>query len=328
LIQGRLQQLILQYRAQLLHKEQQAVDTLTSAYTHILAVIQAQLAKLYRDVNTKQQNGEDIPISWLYQENRLQSAKLFIAKEIGHYGQLAQITTQQLRHFAVGLGQQSAQQQLHVVTGERLITPPTPSVIQNLIGATKAGTPLSDLFKGFGDEAAQGAADALIRGVTLGSSTQRMAKDVEQALQVPRNRATTIASNETFRAYRSANVETYRASGLVEQWRWIASKSGRTCPVCIAMDGILHDMDEEMESHVRCRCTMIPVRAGSSMSYQTGVEWFDGQSESVQKEVLGAKYQGWANGDFTLHDMVGHSHDPEWGGSLYEKSLKQLKKAG
>jgi hypothetical protein len=57
---------------------------------------------------------------------------------------------------------------------------------------------------------------------------------------------------------------------------------------------------------------------------QSGVDWFNKQDEATQKAMLGAKYDAWKNKKFELSDIVGHSHDKEWGGSIHEKSLKQL----
>ena len=59
---------------------------------------------------------------------------------------------------------------------------------------------------------------------------------------------------------------------------------------------------------------------------QSGSDWLDEQSEATQRAILGNKYDGWSNGDFSLEDIVGHTHDDDWGHSIYEKSLKQLSK--
>jgi hypothetical protein len=55
-----------------------------------------------------------------------------------------------------------------------------------------------------------------------------------------------------------------------------------------------------------------------------GPDWFANQDESFQRAVLGPKYEGYSNGDFTLRDMVGRRSDADWGKSIYVKSLKTL----
>jgi len=110
------------------------------------------------------------------------------------------------------------------------------------------------------------------------------------------------------------------------------------------MDGTLHPLDETFGSHVNCRCVPTPVTkswsdllaplgidtsglddtALASDEQMTGAEWLDAQDEAAQKQVLGNKYSGWANGDFTLQDTVGTAYDEDWGTSRYERSLKDI----
>ncbi|MGH2509660.1 MAG: phage minor head protein, partial [Ktedonobacteraceae bacterium] len=218
--------------------------------------------------------------------------------------------------------------------------------IASIVGATQAGSPLADLFAGFGNEAAANVAGVLTRGITLGQNPRTIAGDVANALGVSRARALTINRTEMLRAYRGANQETYRAnSDVVQQWRWTADKSARTCAACLAMDGQLFNLDVDMGSHPNCRCSPAPVTrswsdiladSGVDLSGlddleppapQSGADWFDQQDESTQRAILGnAKYAAYQNGDFALSDIVAHSHDPDWGHSIYEKPLKDLVK--
>src|SRR5260221_13114291 len=92
---------------------------------------------------------------------------------------------------------------------------PSPTVIANLVGATQAGSPLADLFSGFGAEAAQGVKDALITGLTLGYNPRDIAPQVQQALSISRNRALTISRTEMLRSYRGPNLETFNANNKV-----------------------------------------------------------------------------------------------------------------
>ena len=328
MMQGRLQQVTAHYKQQLLHHEVQAEHALVEAHQHTLAQVQAHLVGLYHQIATAGQSGGHVPVSRLFDVSRLQSAKHFIITQLDHYGVLAQQATQHLLQQGVLLGQQAAQAQLHAVSGVWTFTPPSPGVIHSLVGATRAGSPLSDLFNGFGSEAAKGASEALIRGVTLGSSVQQIAREVQQALDVSRYRALTIARTETLRAFRTANLDTYQASGLVQAWQWTASLSARTCAACIAMDGSIHDLSEPMDSHVNCRCTMTPVLIGATVTNTTrGADWFDNQDESVQQAILGsAGYDLYRSGQASLHDFVGVRHDAQWGSSIYVKSVRQLKK--
>lgn len=348
---GRLQRVVNHYRQQLADREAKAERTLQQAYAGVLRAIQPALDQLYQQMADKLANGEQIPLSWLYESGRLEKIKRLLSSQVNGYGALAQMMVGQILHQAVSVGQQAALAQLQASVPPGVswnFGVPSPRALSELVGATQAGSPLADLFAGFGEAAAENVSGVLLRGLSLGENPREIARDVQQALDVPRARALTIARTEMNRAYRGANLETYRANGdVVKQWRWVADKSARTCAACLAMDGSLHDLSEDMGSHPNCRCTPAPVTANwedllsnagidlsgldledtATTSYQSGEDWLTEQPEATQREVLGAKYQGWKQGDFALSDIVGHQHDPAWGHSIYEKSLKQLVKA-
>jgi len=348
--QGQMQRHLAQYRQLLLHREQQALQSLERAYQNSLKGIQPRLDRLYDQMVNALGDGEKLPANWLYEAGRLEAIKKFLKGEINHFGVLAQLTTGQLQRFGVQLGERAALDLLKATlpTGVKWsFGVPSPAAIANLVGATQAGSPLADLFSGFGAEAAENVSKALITGLTAGDNPRKVATDVQQALGTSRNRALTISRNEMLRCYKSAALESYRANDdIMSQWRWQADKSGRTCAVCLAMDGSLHDLDEDFESHVQCRCapvpvtkswedilsgtgidTSIPETSASADDYQSGSDWFAQQSEAVQRQVLGnAKYKAYQNGDLELSDLVGVSHDEKWGASRYEKSLKDALK--
>ena len=314
---SKLQSVVQQYRQQLLNQEQHAAQSLEHAYAHTLSQIQPQLDKLYSDIKAKRDAGEDVPVSWIHEQSRLSNLQALCRREISQFGHMAYLTTSELQQFGVQLGQQSALQQLQatVPTGQQYsFGRPSAKAIQDIVGVTQAGSPLMDLFRGYGDEAAQGVTDALTTGLITGSNPRVVANQVQQALGISRSRALVVSRNEMLRAYKSAAMETYRANDdVVGQWSWQASKSARTCAMCLAMDGTLHDLSEDFDSHVQCRCAPVPVTkswdeilgkygidtsnipdsSAANDGYQSGSDWLDSQSEDVQKSVLGNKYDGY-----------------------------------
>lgn len=344
--QGRLQSTVAEYRAQLLAREAQAEQALQHAYGHTLAAIQPKLDALYQEIHQKQTNGEEVPLSWLYEQRRLATIQQIVTNQINHFAALAQTTAGHLQRQGVSLGQASAQDQLDATVPAGVAWSfgvPSHAALVNLVGATQAGSPLADLFTGFGEEAASNVGKALISGLMNGDNPRTVAAQVQQALDVPRWRALTIARNEMLRAYKSAAVTNYQAnSDVVGQWRWQADKSPRTCAACLAMDGSLHDLSETLDSHVQCRCAPVPVTKSwadilgplgidtsdipdasiVNSDYETGAQWLDSQDEATQRAILGnAKYDAYTNGDITLSDLVGTKSDPNWGNSIYERSL-------
>jgi SPP1 gp7 family putative phage head morphogenesis protein len=347
---SRLQSVISQYRSQLASNDAKAMHTLNTAHAHTVKVMQPHLDKLYSQIAEKQASGEPVPLSWLYEQKRLQSTKDMIANNIDHYGALAETQTTSLVHTGAQLGVQSGMAQLNASKPAGVhfsFGVPHPDAIANIVGATSKGSPLADLFAGFGDEAANKAAKALITGITLGDNPRTIAPLVEDALDISRSRALTIARTEMLRAYRQANLETFKAnSDVVQQARWTCDLSPRTCAACLAMDGTLHDLDEDIGFHPNCRCVLTPITASwddilgslgidtsdlkdsSSLDdRQTGAEWFDAQSESTQRKILGnAKYEAYSNGDFQFHQLAKKTSDPDWGPGLTERPLKELVK--
>src|SRR5258708_15789640 len=103
---SQLESAIAHYRAQLKAREAQAEQALEAAYANTLQVIQPMLASLYQQISDKLDAGEDIPLSWLYEQRRLEALTQFIEGQINQFGMLAQMQTGQLQHMAGRLGPQ------------------------------------------------------------------------------------------------------------------------------------------------------------------------------------------------------------------------------
>lgn len=337
---GRIQQVISQYRTQLLHHEDQAHASLNSAHAATLKKIQPHIDKLTKQIGDAQSNGEPVPPHWLYEQNRLKTTKALISGQIDQYGALAKSTTISLKKKGVQLGEQSALDQLDATKPES--TPysfgvPSQGAIESIVGATQKGSPLADLFDGFGAEAAEKVGQALISGITLGDNPRKVARDVEDALDISRSRALTIARTEMLRAYRESALETYRANDdVVEGWIWISALDARCCAVCISMHGTVHSLSENLNGHPCCRCSRAPKTKDwsdilgmdigiSNPKPLLGSDWFDNQSEAVQRQILGsnAAYEAYNDGA-SLSDFVGVNHDKDWGSSVYQKSAKEV----
>lgn len=347
---GKLQQIVQHYREQLLAREYDAAQTLEHAYQHTLSMIQPRLDALYKEIQGYIDRDEPVPPEFLYERQRLKVLQQFISGQVSQYGVLAQLTTQHLQQAGVQMGQASALQMLHdslPVGVQFSFGVPSPKAIADLVGATQKGSPLYDLFAGFGPEAAKNVGNALITGLSLGDNPRVVADSVMQALQVPRYRALTIARDQMLNSYRSAALETYRAnSDVVEGWIWVCAMTPRSCVACIMMNGQEFSLDQDLDDHVCGRCARAPktkdwgdILSGLDIdtsdiedtrpTFQSGESWFNEQSEDTQRSILGnAGYDLWADdsNDVSLSDFVGHDHDADWGRSIYVKSVKQLQK--
>lgn len=101
---------------------------------------------------------------------------------------------------------------------------------------------------------------------------------------------------------------------LFSGYKWLATLDRRSCLVCGRLDGEIRDTLEEWQKelppiHYNCRCTIVPIvkgfeefegtRAGAE-GYEKGnvtfEEWLAKQSEDVQKDVLGSKFNLYKSG--------------------------------
>lgn len=345
-MKGRHQKAILHYRRQLAAREKQAVAQLEAAYAHVLTTLQPALDHLYKQMSDILNRGGIVSPHFLYEANRLETIKHLISQSIDHFGALSRVETAQVQQFAAHLGQESAQQMMQATVPQGVhwtFGIPSPAAIANIVGATQAGTPLSDLFNGFGREAADLAGKALIRGVTLGINPRQIARDVMQELGTSRARALTIARTEMIRSYRDMQIENFRANDdVVNGWTWVCSLSKSSCAACVAMHGTHHDLSETLDEHANGACSMAPDTKSwadilgplgidtsgiedTGSDIQSGVSWFDEQDEATQRAILGpGKFAAWKDGQFSLADVVGYDEDEDWGTSIKEKSLKAL----
>lgn len=208
-----------------------------------------------------------------------------------------------------------------------------------LVGTLTDGSPLTDIFAAFGAEAVDGARRALVTGLALGYGPEKIAHTLRQSLDGDLLRARTIARTEILRAYRESSRAQYVANRhLVAGWLWWSARDERTCPVCWALHGSRHSVDQPLSSHVCCRCTMLPVvRPWSELGIHSprlrqpaltvpaGEAEFAKISERAQLAILGpTKYRAYAGGTITLADLVAHTYDARWGPGLRERTAREL----
>lgn len=98
---------------------------------------------------------------------------------------------------------------------------------------------------------------SVIEGEGIGAAARRFrrAADVSQSSAEAWTR-TAINTVEN-----RASLETYRASGVVKDVKWLVTRDERLCPICKPRNGrSLRDLDgRPPPAHFRCRCTIIPV---------------------------------------------------------------------
>ena len=97
--------------------------------------------------------------------------------------------------------------------------------------------------------------------IEISEEIQKRVKPEELKGMSPEARSQTIARTETTRTAANGSINHY-ATGGIEQARFVATISDRTCPICEGLNGQIVGLQEAknvIPVHVGCRCTWVPV---------------------------------------------------------------------
>lgn len=324
------------FRAALLRQERAAASAMLEAYGQVWQNIQAELMRLTRQIEMARANGEVVNATWLLKQRDFLALQRQIEVELGKFIVFAdaRIRAEQARAVADALSHAEQLVLAGLVEAPISIHLLPREAFTNLVGFLHDGSPLRDLLDQLGPEASTAARNALLTGLATGQGPRVIARLMREALGGNLARALTIARTETLRAYREASLQTYRANrDVVKGWIWLSAASRRTCACCWAMHGTFHRLDERLDGHPNCRCSMLPVtrsakELGLSAEFpqpqiEPGAARFARLPEAEQRKVLGAaKFRAYQAGQITLQDLVGRRRSERWGTMRYERSLR------
>lgn len=318
-----------EFKRRLLVRERAAASELVRAYALTVRRIEARLADLQRQIAVAQLAGEVIDTGWLYERNRLQNLQREIVIEISRFSQAAGLMVNNERLAAQGQARADARALLAEATGALLAVnfgTLNSTAVRNAAGLATDGSSVRQLFAERGARVSSAVSDELVSGVAEGAGARVIARRIRQVTGSELSRALTIARTETLRAYRESSRQTYAASGVVTGYRWLATKSGRTCLVCLALDGRVFPLKRPMPAHISCRCNFTPVLEGDDeRERETAAEWFAAQSEGAQAEALGPRaFASYQAGKLELKDFVGFKRSARWGTTAYQRPLKEI----
>lgn len=203
--------------------------------------------------------------------------------------------------------------------------------------------------------------DALLRGITRGSGTDVVARDMVRTAQAGAarrlgigsaveleaapaavvaevraafaggmQRAQVLARTELIDASRVATTATYLAApDVVAGWEWMATLDSRTCGACWSMHGKVFAPDVHLEGHQQCRCVQSPLlhgeRPGDTGLRDRDLAWSelsrDHKLAAVGPERLKLLEQGRAS----LDDMATRRDNPGWRAGHYVTPLDKLR---
>lgn len=365
-----IEQLSEEYQLRLLRHERKAASEMAKAYHSAWLRIRKKLDELEEERQRLLSAGEDIPMVWFYNNERYQKLLKQVSDELQKFASYAEDKTLEQQAQAVRQGLSDAEELALLALGE---VPAGINIkwfslnrraVETMVGMNQPGSPLHMLFSAFGAEGLSLAKTALEDALILGQGPRDVARALRDALGVSLTRALTIARTEMLRAYRTANLASYRENRhIVKGWKWMATLDGRTCASCFAMHGKVFDIDEKFVSHPSCRCTSVAVtptweeignRYGLDLSELdqrdvetmeslmakgyteeqanqylmrnlTGEQAFGMLDEKTQQEILGkAKFLAWKDGAFEFADLSVMTHSPIWGDGRKVASLVEL----
>lgn len=326
-------------RAKQAAAEAAVAKDLARQYGTAWARIRAQLDQLLAAMSAAKAAGETIDQGWLARHaNEVAKLDAAAARAFDSYVDFAERRIDQAALEAALAGAIDAntllQSTLPAGVSATRVALPTRATAR-LLRDMRPGRPLRSLLEELGPQASLAVREELVTGVALGRGPREIARTIRARSNMSLVRALRISRTEIVGAYRAAAIDRYRASRqTVNGWQWIASMSRRTCAMCVAMHGTIHDLDEPFESHPSCRCSPAPVtRPWAELGFpdipetrlrvRSGVEWFSDQPVSTQRAILGpGKHAAYAQGQLTLQDLVQRTVSPVWGGGRRERSLR------
>ena len=274
----------------------------------------------------RESQGETASQVTLWMRQRLESAIASIESELNTFSIEAQdITTAGQRKSASIANTESRS----LMRGMYGTNPPklnwvtlAKEQLDQFIGTTVNGSPLSTLFRTIPQAVINGLRDAISLGIVTGENPRTTARRIQTVSMLGYNRAETIARTEIIRTAREVQRELYTKNESVIRYQRMATQDGRTCLGCLALSGDIYETAELMPSHPNCRCVMLPIPA--DLTDFSGVDSktiLSGLDEEEQIAIMGpVRYKRYLEGA-DLRSMVEVVNDPEWGPLVKVKRL-------
>lgn len=319
---------LFEYRDELGRRELALLKRMARLWLGVEKEVDQEAAILAQVIIKQAESGQTITPQYVYSLQRYKAFADQAKIEIDYYDKniIELITKSQLENMNLGLqAANKAILQSYPVSSPSW-TQLNISAFETMAGMLGDGTPLSRLISKDYPFAIEQINEALINGVTIGKGYKQIAKDMVEASQMAFERSVLIARTEINRAYRLANTEQYRQSGVVTGFKRLVYKP-TACFACLMMDGEVIPVDQELYDHPRGRCSAVPITiGGNTAQWQTGHEWFLELSPEEQRKIMGnTRYEAWKYGQVTdLRDFVYMKPNEIWGPAPAIKNLDQL----
>lgn len=326
-------------RDRLLARDRELLASLASAYGRAWQEIKADLDDATERVRRAQEAGQKVTPAMITREAQLAALARRTEQHIEVFAAFAHGRISQAELEAALRGAADADLLIQVGLGPGpggIEFRPEGAAAVELAVRSRDGR-LARALARLAPEAADTVRNELLVGVIAGLAPAQIARRTRAALGGNLSRALTIARTEMISAYRESAIRRYADNKrFVERWMWLAQLDGGTCPVCWAMHGTLHDLDEPFGTHPNCRCTPVPITRSwdelgfpgsteSRLEVEPGVDRFRRLDPATQRRILGpGKWELYRQGLIDLPDVV-ETGDGPVGLERRERPLRELR---
>ena len=292
--------------------------------------LEEQFGALMKLIKAKQNAGEDVPIEYIYSQQRYQDMLRQSAEAIRQYNRAVRKIITGAEADAVEIGNANAKQLVNIAEpDDPMWTRINKRETRIISGMLSEQSPLSRLLDKSFSQTRTEIDKALLIGLGTGQGSSWIAEQLSKAGQVPLERALLIARTEVNRAYRQANLETMRSSRAVRGYRRMCYPP-TACFACLMMDGEYYDKAEDFSDHPNGKCSAVPVTKhfdpANDKNWERGQDWFARQDEATQRKLMGpGRFDLWKQSGVDPRDMVWIKPNKVWGGSPAVRTLEELR---
>lgn len=286
---GRLLAVARAFRAALLREERGAAVEMLQAYQWTWARIKQNLEMLTAQYQAEIDAGKEPNIDLARALRRATELQEIVLQQMRIFGDMAGPTVANQQRKAVELAGQHAAVLTKMALGPgpdgmavRFNEVPT-EALKDLIGFTANGSPLRELFDKLGTDASEAARRVLVTGFATGEGARKIAKRMRAEMGMTLDRALRISRTETLRSYREATRRDFKENPqVVKGWIWSAALDLRTCPMCWAMHGTKHTVNETLDDHPNGRCHPGWVLASGPAAVAASTRYYVGQLVTIR----------------------------------------------
>lgn len=328
---GRVQEVLEEYRALVLTQDAETMEELARRWLQVERSLEAQFRALTLEIAELRQNQEPVSLSKLFQMERYRDLLAQALAQTKNYAKWAEAEVSKRQREMAWLGIESTRAMIresYLEAGKAVarfnLLPD--EAVEAMIGFAGNGSPLYDLFMESYPDSIDALNQALITATARGENPRRTAEMMVEGMRGNLQRALTVARTEQLRAFRTAATQQMKESGVVKGWIWRSAKQERTCLACLAMDGTVHELDEELDDHPNGRCFKQPIIKGlTPVETESSADWFARQDEETQRRMMGdERFEAWKAGKFEFGDLAQRNENAEWGSHVRVASLADL----